>query len=467
MADKAISFEQFKEALKAIRNSTISEPDLSVRFVENAPNLNAAEGEPGYIQGRTHWTELAMVDIFKDLEVSELEEGAGQGMLPGTYDIEAGKQYIVTYNGTEFRCTSAYFGEEGVNMAVVIGNVGALTGTGDSGEPFILMFVLPEFIEAIGVASAIMFLDGSSSAVISLSSETETVHKLPQKYYDATDWEAVNGEPGHMLNKPFGEDGIIVLAESSLVFSNIDGFGIACNGTLSKPLEADKYYRVDYNGVRYRTQALMLGDNVAIGNIAVAGFPNDNGLPFLLSNTYNGNSFLLIQSNAQIGDTAVIKIATSDRKLIPTEYMPASVNAIPIIDLSDFLDEDGNNIRLSIGGATTTYRLDNWLNEDERKEVYGALHNGFLFIKGIETITASGTTYKELAMCRCVDIMDTSAEGKKIYYTKNAHEFTYVSKVGKKESIEYQIKVVFAIHTSSNIPNIVANFEAIKENFVL
>ena len=216
MAGKAISLEQFKEALKAIRNSTISEPDLSVKFVENASNWNAAEGEPGYIQGRTHWTELGMVDIFKDLEVSELEDGAGQGMLPGTYDIEAGKQYIVTYNGTEFRCTSAYFGEEGVNMAVVIGNVDALTGTGDSGEPFLLMFVLPEFIEAVGVASAIMFLDGSSSAVISLSGEAEIVHKLPQKYYDAADWEAYTREKGHVLNKPFGNDGETILEETSV-----------------------------------------------------------------------------------------------------------------------------------------------------------------------------------------------------------------------------------------------------------
>lgn len=346
MADKAISLEQFKAALKAIRNSTISEPDLSVRFVENAPNWNAAEGETGYIQGRTHWSELDVVDIFKDLEVSELEEGAGQGMLPGAYDIEAGKQYIVTYNGTEFRCTSAYFGEEGVNMAVVIGNVGALSGTGDSGEPFLLMFVLPEFVEAVGAASAIMFLDGSSSAVISLSGETEIVHKLPPKYYDSADWNAAQGEAGYMKNKLLGEEAEIIQPEIEKTF-DVTGNKMIFTGVLSSPLIIGESYRISINGEVYRTKAILVADQTAfLGNPSIVTLPTDNGLPFALvaNQTSLEYSFTLIAEN--IIDHGTIKIEKIKMIRLPNEYSPR----LFIFDATSLKDADNNDISLATSG---------------------------------------------------------------------------------------------------------------------
>lgn len=366
MAGKAISLEQFKEALKAIRNSTISEPDLSVKFVENASNWNAAEGEPGYIQGRTHWTELGMVDIFKDLEVSELEDGAGQGMLPGTYDIEAGKQYIVTYNGTEFRCTSAYFGEEGVNMAVVIGNVDALTGTGDSGEPFLLMFVLPEFIEAVGVASAIMFLDGSSSAVISLSGEAEIVHKLPQKYYDAADWEAYTREKGHVLNKPFGNDGETILEETSVTLENLQPIGQTGQKiTLSQPIIDGQRYQININEEKFFSTAHGDGASTALGNFSIFGMVNYNTLePFFIQMYGVSTEATLIMKDYMPGDTITIQIKTANLKQLDPVYIANDVARPYFLDLSYAILADGSTLEeITQGVYTRTILFDELFGE--------------------------------------------------------------------------------------------------------
>lgn len=346
MANKAISLEQFKAALKAIRNSTISEPDLSVRFAENAPDWNALEGEAGYIQGRTHWSEMSIVDIFKDLEVSELEEGAGLGILQGAYDIEAGKQYIVTYNGTEFSCTSAYYEEEGVNTAVVIGNVDALKGTGDSGEPFLLMFVLPEFIEAIGAASMIMFLDGSSSAVISLSGETEIVHKLPQKYYDSADWDAAQGESGYMKNKLLGEEAEIIQPETEKAF-DVVGDKMIFTGVLSSPLINGESYRISINGEVYRAKAILTSDQTAfLGNPSLLTLPTDNGLPFVLSANQVSLEYSFTLIAEKIIDRGTIKIEKIKMIRLPNEYSPR----LFIFDATSLKDADNNDISLETSG---------------------------------------------------------------------------------------------------------------------
>ena len=81
----------------------------------------------------------------------------------------------VTYNGTEYECKavdgSALFGMS----CVVLGNIGFLTGTGDTGEPFGVALVA-----AVDGGGMLWAIDGSEICVLSIKGEIAT--KIPDKY---------------------------------------------------------------------------------------------------------------------------------------------------------------------------------------------------------------------------------------------------------------------------------------------
>ena len=91
------------------------------------------------------------------------------GMLSDTYDVELGKEYTVTWNGVEYKCTGILYEEGGVACGVVLGNLGAMTGVNPTNEPFVVVFIYPEFVEALGAPGMVVALDGSASATLSVS----------------------------------------------------------------------------------------------------------------------------------------------------------------------------------------------------------------------------------------------------------------------------------------------------------
>ena len=168
MADKAISLEQFKEALKAIRNSTISEPDLSVRFVENAPDWNALEDEAGYIKNRPFGYRKNVV-IPEANYTFEMNEDVGMPIAlveAPFFDIDdtliRGLEFTVIYNGIKY---------DYVYNGNALGNLGAIGEGDDTGEPFLIVTANPAII---------IPLDGSTSAKVSMF--CKEIVSLPDKY---------------------------------------------------------------------------------------------------------------------------------------------------------------------------------------------------------------------------------------------------------------------------------------------
>lgn len=96
------------------------------------------------------------------------------------------------------------------------------------------------------------------------------------------DWNAAEGEPGHILNRPFYED-TVTLFDQTVELQDMDGM-MAYAGMFPEPLE-NKTYKVTYNGVLYNCAATDpegAGVPMALGNLGAMGAP-DTGEPFLMA----------------------------------------------------------------------------------------------------------------------------------------------------------------------------------------
>ena len=128
---------------------------------------NAAEGEPGHVLNRTHYSTYEEVQLLNNATV------AGDGSSMFDFPIVAGQTYKVNWNGTSYEEVAF---EHRVDTMVLqcIGNPGMFMGD-DNGKPYFL-FHMAE----IGATSG-MTMDGSDG-VITLDVIEETIHKIPQKY---------------------------------------------------------------------------------------------------------------------------------------------------------------------------------------------------------------------------------------------------------------------------------------------
>ena len=91
--------------------------------------------------------------------------------------------YAITYNDTDYTCTAI---DASMLMiykpATAIGNVEHALGTGDSGEPFVIVELSPEAAAAMGAYAIMMDLSGSTEVTVGITHLQETVHKIPNKY---------------------------------------------------------------------------------------------------------------------------------------------------------------------------------------------------------------------------------------------------------------------------------------------
>lgn len=134
---------------------------------------------PGeYVEGGSRYTQPEWgaengVIVLPETTVS------GEDMLPivQKFDLEIGQEYVVHWNGTEY--ATACFEVQGV---AAIGNIGAATGTGNTGEPFVILRVPDDQVGDDGAYGAAMALDGSTSATLSITGNM--MHKIPAEYVE-------------------------------------------------------------------------------------------------------------------------------------------------------------------------------------------------------------------------------------------------------------------------------------------
>lgn len=140
------------------------------------------ETSPAYVKGRTHWVEKETAVFFPETSFTAdtLTDDGWPVTSPVSNKPAAGTECTVTWNGTEYKCPVQEAEGEGA-MFTIIGN-GEVVGLTGNGEPFMVMLVPDEVASAMGAYGAILPLDGSTSATITMAGESEIVHPLDPKY---------------------------------------------------------------------------------------------------------------------------------------------------------------------------------------------------------------------------------------------------------------------------------------------
>lgn len=141
-----------------------------------SPDWEAAEGEAGYVNNRTHWCDYSEPIVLLDNITYTNEEQ----MANKIFDIElvAGQTYFVIWDGVEYERTATTVTFDGTTM-VSVGNQKVYgVDYEDTGEPFSFVGAPSQFSGTIICAWA----DNFVSATISLSTRNETVHPIPEKY---------------------------------------------------------------------------------------------------------------------------------------------------------------------------------------------------------------------------------------------------------------------------------------------
>ena len=100
----------------------------------------------------------------------EVDPDAGFMIVPEVMEFTLGLEYTVTWNGTAYACPCAEFVDPDSKLSgLVLGNLGAL-GIGDiTDHPFLILAYPKEFADENGFNCAIMPIDGSATATVSIA----------------------------------------------------------------------------------------------------------------------------------------------------------------------------------------------------------------------------------------------------------------------------------------------------------
>lgn len=220
---------------------TGTEEEFAAKLAEEnqgGADWNAAEGEPGHVKNRTHWTDRNETVYFPEGTYSieddpEDIKSDGYGCIcsPDAFSefktlVEVGKKYLVRFDGSNYDVTGKTYDHDlltndFVGKFAYIGNLALLSlymdyveeippQSVDTGEPFFFL-VYPGDTEAFyrnDIFAELLFSPeyaDRESLEFGIKEVDETVHKLPNEYLPdgigSADWNAAEGQPGHVLNR--------------------------------------------------------------------------------------------------------------------------------------------------------------------------------------------------------------------------------------------------------------------------
>lgn len=244
------------------------------------------------------------------------------GVMALIEGVEKDKTYTVNYNGVDYESTAQLMEGDGTTVTV-LGNIGAVLGSGDNGQPFILMILPPEMFAQMGVGGMFMPLDGATSVTLSIKSEVEKIKKLDNKFIDA-EWIAKHSKSEVVLyDDTLTIDSIGMLGLEEILFNAVEG----------------KKYEITYNGTIYNCVGKLYEENeqtqVALGNLSLRikdayGTPAgpDTGEPFL---------FFIVNTDSTKGTIIISTIRGTDVSILVVEKtevtnkLPYKFNTEPII----------------------------------------------------------------------------------------------------------------------------------------
>ena len=282
-------------------------------------------GSPGGSTTNVSWNDLTdrpfyteTVEVLPETTLT-VDPETGETMLADTINVVAGNRYIVTWNGTDYTCNAIALPrtDDMPIDAAVIGNWGVIDGSGDNGMPFVLIIVGAEYVDMLGMGVMGMVLDGSTAPTVKIMGEV--VHTLDEKFIP----ESV--KIGYI---EYGPE-TVVLPETTVNLN--EGAGILAFPAYDIfELEADRLYRVMFDGKTYETVAIEIQDNsmsgVLLGSMNEIG---DSTMPFgILFCSYDTASTMRISvmvTTPDITKTIVTFSVTDPNAVIhkiPEMYIP-------------------------------------------------------------------------------------------------------------------------------------------------
>lgn len=147
------------------------------------PDWNAAEGEEGYIENRTHWKEFSR-GLLLETEVT-VSEDAPEFPIPNKIGLSVGETYTVSWAGTEYTCIAEAADISGI-LAPALGNLTIMGGSTGEDLPFVLV-ELPDIAEGAlgeGIWGAFFPLD-TLIGTLSVFGSTVIYHKLEKNFLPA------------------------------------------------------------------------------------------------------------------------------------------------------------------------------------------------------------------------------------------------------------------------------------------
>ena len=140
--------------------------------------------DPKYIKDM-YYTEGGLVEILPETTLTTDENNPGEFAITENPPVlEAGKTYIVNWNGTEHKCIGldlSALASGGVGLGDVYTYTDGAVGTAATGEPFIILYVPGTALFAGDIYS------GATSVTIAIYGNGEIVHKLDAKYLPTPD----------------------------------------------------------------------------------------------------------------------------------------------------------------------------------------------------------------------------------------------------------------------------------------
>lgn len=234
-------------------------------------NENDTESK-AYVQNRTHWKDIETKEIYSSIQFAPMSEDEPIAMIADTpaYFPSAGDGVVVNWNGAEYACTLSDMKLEGISC-VACGNLGMLMeSTEETNEPFAMLLITPESVEAAGFAAAAFILDGSADVTMTMHGVLETYHKLDYRFigtkYEQPAWGSESGGETILDTTLTGDPQEMPIMDK---FSLVEG----------------KEYIVHWNGAEYKCAARNVQGEITmtgIGNLGVIEGGTDTGEPFVI-----------------------------------------------------------------------------------------------------------------------------------------------------------------------------------------
>lgn len=370
--------------------------------------------EEKWIERRIAWVDGGMVELMPETTQAPDEDTNGIAM---TFVPEAGKTYIVNWNGTTYECLAYELTMEGIT-GIVFGNSEVLANFGITAEkcdaPFAASYV-PEqggYLVIYGDSA----LDESGNVTLSVYCNDTTIHTIEPEFLP-------NGVP-YVVE---GGGGEVIFPKTTLTVPNVDNdLGLF---TTESPLmfEAGTSYIVNWNGTEYScacqtmsmegVTALVLGDGSQLGL-------QSNGEPFMIftSNENAGEWMTIVMDMSQSMTTTTLSIVSGgstkiqklDNRCLDLEWYATMVEAelvpetsvtfaignvstvdgrpIYVANISQEVDMTtfslGDSIRVNIDGNITDL-----VHAGNGSELGWGADSHIFTIGGIEPIAALGNAF--------------------------------------------------------------------------